>query len=115
MSKEKLLNLYLLPNPWWKDYFSKELLLIDTKDRDILNRLDNKNVKYKLYECFERLDPQDKYSIVHLRIRYRHVQGLLDELEKFCKNAPLLGYTDYADYCKMICDKLTGKDKEKND
>ena len=45
---EKLDNLYTLSAPKWKDLFSKEVMIIDTKESSILNRLEANKIHIKI-------------------------------------------------------------------
>lgn len=115
MSNEKLDNLYTLSAPKWKDLFSKEVMIIDTKESSILGRLDANNIPYKFYEALARTDPSDRYTIVRLRVKYKYVDAFVEVLQHFWDNSILLGYTDYQDYCHDFCNKFIRKDKEEND
>lgn len=115
MSNEKLDNLYTLSAPKWKDLFSKEIMIIDTKESSILDRLDANNIPYKFYEALARDDPSDRYTVVHLRVKYKYADAFIEVVQHFWDNSILLGYTDYQDYCHNFYNKFIGKDKEEND
>lgn len=115
MSDEKLDNLYTLFAPKWKDLFSKEVMIIDTKQSSILNRLETNKIPFKFYEALARNDPNDRYIVVHLRIKYKYADAFIETIRHFWDNSILLGYTDYQDYCHNFYMNFIRKDKEEND
>lgn len=115
MSNKKLDNLYTLSAPKWKNWFSKEVMIIDTKESSILNRLDANEVPYKFYEALARTDPNDRYAVVHLRVKYKYADAFIEVLQHFWDNSMLLGYVDYQDYCHDFYMNYIRKEKEEND
>lgn len=112
---EKLDNIYTLPAPKWKDLFSKEVMIIDTKESSILNRLETNKIPFKFYEIRARNDPNDRYIVVRLRIKYKYTDAFIETIQHFWNNSILLGYTDYQDYCHNFYMNFIRKDKEEND
>lgn len=115
MSEEKLDNLYTLSAPKWKDLFSKEVMVIDTKEGSILNRLETNKVPFKCYEVLARDDPNDRYVVAHLRVKYKYAVVFIETIQHFWNNSILLGYTDYQDYCHNFYNRFIRKDEEEND